>query len=57
MKYHLTRRWVLRADFRETLSAQPDWWTPSQKALEEIQLNPGEQIKTQPVIKYGVLRQ
>ena len=30
VRYRLTPRWMVRADFRETLTSQPDFWTKSQ---------------------------
>ena len=57
VKYHLTRRLVLRADFRETLSAQPDWWTKSHQSLRDLEFDsPDEWIEPLPVVKYGRLR-
>jgi hypothetical protein len=48
-------RWVLRADFRETLSGQPDFWTKSYGSLTNytdgvITFEPG------PLTLHGVLR-
>ncbi len=39
-KYQVTPRFFVRADFRETLSPQPDWWGKSLGHLETI-LGPG----------------
>lgn len=33
VRYRLTPRWMVRADFRETLTSQPDFWTKSQKDI------------------------
>lgn len=33
VRYRLTPRWMLRADYRETLTSQPDFWTKSQKDI------------------------
>ncbi len=32
-RYRLTPRWMVRADFRETLTSQPDFWSKSQKDI------------------------
>ena len=41
-KYQLTPHWFIRSDFKETLSAQPNWWKKSLPDIEGI-LNPGGQ--------------
>jgi opacity protein-like surface antigen len=33
IRYRLTPRWMIRADYRETLTSQPDFWTKSQKDI------------------------
>lgn len=55
IKYHLNHRVVLRADFRETLSPQPDFWTKSFETLrtmdstDDIIIQPGELEKHGPM--------
>ena len=39
-KYQITPHWFIRSDFKETLSAQPNWWKKSLPDIEGI-LNPG----------------
>jgi len=57
VKYHLTRRVVLRAEYRETLSAQPDFWTKSYDTLrtmdsaDDVIIDPGK------LQKFGMMRQ
>lgn len=57
MKYHLTRRLVLRADFRETLSAQPDWWSKSYDTLRTMDSADDLFIEPGKLEKFGPLRQ
>lgn len=33
IRYRLTPRWMVRADYRETLTSQPDFWSKSKKDL------------------------
>jgi hypothetical protein len=35
-KYQITPRFFIRADFRETLSQQPDYWTKSYPAIRSF---------------------
>jgi hypothetical protein len=49
-KFCLIRLVVLRADFRETLFSQPDWWTKFHQHLREIQSDePGQLMKPRTV--------
>ena len=57
IKYHVTRRLVLRADYRETLSAQPDWWTKSYPSFQALELGPGQTLRIGSLDKSGPLRQ
>ncbi|MEI9813825.1 MAG: LssY C-terminal domain-containing protein [Acidobacteriota bacterium] len=57
IKFHWTRRFVLRADYRETLSAQPDFWTKSYPSLTDADIGPGRSLKPLELHKYGLLRQ
>lgn len=41
-KFQLSPHWFIRSDFKETLSAQPNWWKKSLPDIEGI-LNPGGQ--------------
>lgn len=45
VKFYLTRRLVLRADFRETLSAQPDFWSKSRQSLRDATLENGDTLE------------
>lgn len=48
---------ALPTDFRETLSAQPNWWAKSHQPLHNHEFDaPGHSIKPLPLIKYGRLR-
>jgi opacity protein-like surface antigen len=45
VRYRLTRRWMLRADFRETLTSQPDFWTKStNNILANIDIADGSKL-------------
>jgi opacity protein-like surface antigen len=33
VRYRITPRWMIRADYRETLTSQPDFWSKSQKDI------------------------
>jgi hypothetical protein len=33
IRYRVTPRWMIRADFRETLTSQPDFWTKSKQDI------------------------
>ncbi len=57
IKYHVTRRFVLRADFRETLSAQPDFWTKSYNTLRTLDSSDDFIIEPGKLQKFGLLRQ
>jgi opacity protein-like surface antigen len=42
VRYRITPRWMLRADFRETLTSQPDFWSKSVKSIDNgIVVDPG----------------
>jgi opacity protein-like surface antigen len=42
LRYRLTPRWMMRADFRETLTGQPDFWSKSVKDIDNgIVVDPG----------------
>lgn len=56
IKFYATRRLVLRADFRETLSAQPDFWTKSASSLRQAD-DDGTVVEPLPLVKHGRLRQ
>jgi len=55
VKIYLSDNWLLRADFRETLSAQPDFWSKSYDTLRNEDLENGS-LEIGPLIKSGPLR-
>jgi opacity protein-like surface antigen len=58
VRYRLTPRWMLRADYRETLTSQPDFWTKSQKEiLGGINADPGTTLTVVGPVLDGVMRQ
>ncbi len=58
VRYRMTPRWMLRADFRETLTGQPDFWSKSQKEiLSGIDLNPDTTLTVVGPVLDGNLRQ
>ena len=56
VQVYLTEHLVLRADFRETLSEQPDFWTKSYSSLRQIETPGGGRIEPGELIKHGPLR-
>jgi hypothetical protein len=56
VKIYLSENWLLRADFRETLSAQPDFWTKSYDTLSDQNLAEGVRLEIGPLTKDGPLR-
>ena len=57
-KYQITPRLFLRADFRQTLSPQPDYWTKSYPTLRKgLVEDPGDVVEIKPYQKFGPLRQ
>lgn len=57
-KYQITPRFFLRADFRQTLSPQPDYWTKSYPTLrKDLVEDPGDSVEIKPYKKFGPLRQ
>lgn len=58
VRYRLTPRWMIRADFRETLIAQPDFWSKSQKdILSGIDVDPGWTLHVIGPVLDGAMRQ
>lgn len=58
VRYRLTPRWMLRADYRETLTSQPDFWTKSQKdILGGIDADPGTTLTVVGPVLDGAMRQ
>jgi opacity protein-like surface antigen len=58
MRYRLTPRWMIRADYRETLTSQPDFWSKSQKEiLSGIDTDPGTTLTVVGPVLDGVMRQ
>jgi len=53
---NLTRRVFLRADFRETLSAQPDFWSKSVQKLTDGLDVEDVKVSALPLVKHGPLR-
>jgi opacity protein-like surface antigen len=40
MRYRVSSRWMIRMDYRETLTSQPDFWTKSKNSiLSNIELD------------------
>ena len=56
VKIHLTPHILVRTDFRETLSPQPDFWTRSHEALRGLELPEGLRIVPRPLETDGPLR-
>jgi opacity protein-like surface antigen len=58
VRYRLTPRWMLRADYRETLTSQPDFWSKSQKdILGGINADPGTTLTVVGPVLDGLMRQ
>jgi hypothetical protein len=58
VRYRMTPRWMVRADFRETLTSQPDFWTKSQKdILSGIETDPGTTLTVVGPVLDGLSRQ
>jgi opacity protein-like surface antigen len=58
VRYRITPRWMIRADYRETLIAQPDFWTKSQKEiLGGIDADPGTTLTVVGPVLDGAMRQ
>lgn len=59
VKVHVTPRFLVRADFRESLSSQPDFWS---KSYQNMDINFGPDAtedysyKVAPYVKHGPLR-
>ncbi len=53
---HVTPRFFVRADYRETLSPQPDFWKSSVDKLAGP-VTPNVRLDVQPLVKHGPLRQ
>jgi len=57
VKIHLTPHILVRTDFRETLSRQPDFWTHSRETLRDLELPADLRIVPRPLETDGPLRQ
>ena len=58
VRYRMTPRWMIRADYRETLTSQPDFWSKSVDAIDGgIQVDPGTTYATIGPVLEGPLRQ
>jgi hypothetical protein len=54
----MTPRWMIRADFRETLTSQPDFWSKSEKDISGgIVVDPGTSYATIGPVLDGLSRQ
>jgi opacity protein-like surface antigen len=57
IRYRLTPRWMIRADYRETLTSQPDFWSKSQKdILSGIDTDPGTTLTVVGPVIDGAMR-
>ena len=57
VRYRLTPRWMIRMDYRETLTSQPDFWTKSVKnIISGVELDNATMTFVGPVFQ-GALRQ
>lgn len=57
-RYRVTPRWMIRADYRETLTSQPDFWSKSRKdILAGIDLEDGSTLTEIGPVLNGLLRQ
>jgi opacity protein-like surface antigen len=58
VRYRFNPRWMVRADFRETLTSQPDFWTKSKKdILSNIQYDDGSVLTFVGPVLDGAMRQ
>jgi opacity protein-like surface antigen len=58
IRFRMTPRWMIRADYRETLIAQPDFWSKSQKDIEGgIDADPGTTLTVVGPMLDGAMRQ
>jgi opacity protein-like surface antigen len=58
VRYRMTPRWMIRADYRETLTSQPDFWSKSVSAIDGgITVDPGTSYTTIGPVLDGLLRQ
>ena len=57
VKYRVSRRILLRADYKETLSAQPDFWSKSKDDIFDASDLPGYGLTVIGPIMDGVMRQ
>jgi opacity protein-like surface antigen len=57
VRYRLTPRWMIRVDYRETLTSQPDFWTKSVKnIISGVELDNATMTFVGPVFQ-GAMRQ
>lgn len=54
-RFHVTPRFFLRGDFRETLSRQPNFWKGAESALSEVNSDT-IRLVLPPVTRHGLLR-
>jgi opacity protein-like surface antigen len=57
VRYRLTPRWMIRADYRETLTSQPDFWSKSKPTiLSGIEVDSGSTLTVIGPVLDGLLR-
>ena len=58
VRFRMTPRWMIRADYRETLTSQPDFWSKSEKDISGgIVVDPGTTYATIGPVLDGPMRQ
>ncbi|MGI8770161.1 MAG: LssY C-terminal domain-containing protein [Acidobacteriaceae bacterium] len=58
IRYRVTPRWMVRTDFRETLTSQPDFWSKSRKdILDGLDYEDGSTLTEIGPVLDGLLRQ
>ncbi len=58
LRYRFAPRWMVRADFRETLTSQPDFWTKSiNDILSNVQVDDGSTLTFVGPVFQGAMRQ
>ncbi len=56
-RFYLTRHLIYRLDYRETLSRQPDFWTPSYSSFRRADVGANAIIEPGRLQRFGPLRQ
>jgi hypothetical protein len=57
VRIHVTPRLFLRADYRETVSRQPDFWKSIPQRLQQGITEPNQRLEVSPLQRHGLLRQ